>query len=164
VSPPVGLAYLATYLERRGVRAAILDGEFFGLTTRQIIEVAAQFDAGAYGVNCYSPTALLTYEIANGLREIGKPIYLGGVHATYCEEQIRRSCPFATIVKGYGERALYEMLAASKASFFEGDLDPLSLWLSREHLVSDPHQKRGVLTSCLLSSRGCPFTCHSRPN
>ena len=159
VLPPIGLAYLATYLERQGVRAAILDGEFFGLTTQQIVEVAAQFDVASYGINCYSPTASLTYEIAWGLRETGKTIYLGGVHATYCDQHIKEFCPFATIIKGYGEKALHGLLTASQADPFDGGIDPLSLWLSREHLASDPHQKRGFRTSCLLSSRGCPFTC-----
>jgi radical SAM superfamily enzyme YgiQ (UPF0313 family) len=159
VLPPLGLAYLATYLERSGITAAVLDGEYFGLTSTQIIQAASAYDVRAYGINCYSPTAPLTYEIALGLAELEKPVFIGGVHATYCEEDVRRSCPFARVIKGYGEEQLFRYLTESERPSKRERLDPLSIWLSRPHLAADPFRKRGVLTSSLMSSRGCPYTC-----
>jgi anaerobic magnesium-protoporphyrin IX monomethyl ester cyclase len=156
VLPPVGLAYLATYLEHMGKRASILDGEFFGLSCPEIIDGAISFGAHAVGLNCYSPTAPLTYSVANELISRGLRVIVGGVHATYCMDEVRRHCPGAEILAGYAEESLYQALVGKVPT---PGLDPLSMWLSRSHLAADPQQKRGHLTSCLLSSRGCPYTC-----
>ena len=67
------------------------------------------------GITCFTNTRFATFELAQIIKRIDSKIkvLLGGVHATFLDEQIMENYPFVDmIIRGYAERAFLDVIKA----------------------------------------------------
>lgn len=187
-SKPVGLLYLASFLEARGVTVKILDGQIHDLSDQVL---AAEIDAHRpiiVGIGC--PTPLL----ADGLRiartvkhaEPKTVVVMGGPHPTVLPRECFSTGDVDVVVSGEGEHALWEILDALRRRqtldaisgiHFLRDGQPIatpprpflldldSLPLPARHLLPFREYRQSIDNfyrhpmELLLTSRGCPYHC-----
>ena len=175
--PPLGLGYLATVAKKAGLDVKLLDAEALGLSPEEITEHAK--DSKIIGINLLSPTVYLTKKICSSLKKYGAKIIAGGPHTTIYPSQSLNQIPEIDIlVRGEGEQTLEELI---KSDWQQHGIKGVSYRkenaiihnMPREHLqnidefpfidrnffVNDPHIDNGKITSTVLTSRGCPYSC-----
>ncbi|MEM2978445.1 MAG: radical SAM protein [Candidatus Hadarchaeales archaeon] len=124
ISPPLGLAYVASYLEAHGHEVVVLDATLsarrgkreegglvrVGMTPGEIRRKVEAWGAEVVGVSCVSST--LRGEVATLVREVrktGAKVVVGGVHASLRpEEVVTDGADFAVV--GEGEETMLELV------------------------------------------------------
>lgn len=184
ILPPLGLAYLASYLRNDGIEVRIID----------LAAIDASDDDATYQISREMPdivgitAATNTVDEAFNLAEITKeifpkiPVVIGGPHASILPEDTLRQCASIDIsVKGEGERLLLEICRHGNLSDIKGisyrvdgeivtnparppieDLDSLP-FPARDLLPNQKYQTVGVRRypfATAVSSRGCPYGCN----
>ncbi|MGB9886408.1 MAG: B12-binding domain-containing radical SAM protein [Moorellales bacterium] len=180
VLPPLGLAYLAEMVRRRGHEVHLLDlnVEREGLTDLDW----SQWDlVGISGDTSRHPEALA---IARQAKEAGRTVVMGGYHATFMDEDTLKSGVVDYVVRGEGENVfpdLVDCLAAGENParvrglsflvdgnvFRTPDAEPVrdldSLPLPARDLLPMHKYRRshlsGRLLTSMITSRGCPHNC-----
>lgn len=112
VQPPIGLAYLAAYLEEKGIPTEILDANAMLLSVEEIVKQAVNSRASVIGLSSVTSTIYLTYEIAKGIKGFAnKTIIVGGPHVSFTAKETLSECSSIDIVvRGEGEETLWEVL------------------------------------------------------
>ncbi|MEM2273066.1 MAG: radical SAM protein [Candidatus Bathyarchaeia archaeon] len=186
-APPIGLAYLASMLERSGYEVKIIDAPALNLSASQVRDIINMDQPEIIGVTASTPTIYNAYSVARAAKEVcpNSTVILGGPHPTFLPMETLQECPAVDIVCiGEGEETIFEVSEAIRRkmdlSRVRGiafrtddgrivktesrplikDLDslPFPAW----HLL--PMDKYTVLGKrsivChVMSSRGCPFRC-----
>jgi len=165
LEPPLGLLYLATWLNHHGCDTHLLD----------LSSVPPEFweqsipTADIYGFSTYTTSFHRTLEILNIAKKInpGAVTVAGGPHASALPESVSRYFDF--VVVGEGERAMLHLITSLKSneilpSILYGTpipkLDDLPfpdyslVDIASYHRVVDGRSSLSV-----LSSRGCPYRC-----
>ncbi|MFH1532947.1 MAG: radical SAM protein [Pseudomonadota bacterium] len=187
-SPPLGLAYVAAYLEREGVAVRLLDAGVEGLT---LAETAAQVVAARpaiLGIGATSNFFGNALELAHRVRAALPSVFtvLGGPHGTSCADEVIAGDGFDAVVVGEGEITTGELVTAvmgggdlSKVRglvYRDGDrvvrnpprplvkdLDDLPLparhLLPLDKYVPQPNDGPYLPKHAMISSRGCPYQC-----
>jgi len=181
VVPPLGLAYLASTIERQGHRVRILDAFALRLTWNEFEEVIKKERADLIGVGGMTPT------IDNSLRaiKICRPstrfLVVGGPHVSVQQQDFFRECPEADFgIVGEGEAAFAGLVKrleegddpwevpglvgpdnANPPGAFIDDLD--SIPFPSRHLLPNQAYRYalwpGKKITTLITSRGCPYRC-----
>jgi len=187
-SPPLGIAYVAAYLERDGVAVRLLDAGVEGLS---IEETAAQIIAARPAVLGLTATSNFygnALELARRVR-VGLPsvfTVLGGPHGTSCADEVMEKDGFDAVVIGEGEVTAGQLVAAVRSGgaladvagivYRDGDrvvrtpprplvkdLDDLPMparhLLSLDKYVPQPNDGPFIPKQAMISSRGCPYQC-----
>jgi len=186
--PPLGLAYLAAVLERDGHQVGIFD---FGLNPNtsleeDVVQVCA-FDPHIVGITAMTSLYHSALETAILLKAyLGRPIVVGGPHATVYPERVLAESPVIDyVVRGEGEETILELIRALDG----GDRDLSAIkgltYRLRGEIISNPARalitdldalpfparhlfdlkRYGLCTPegqpmvTILSSRGCPYNC-----
>jgi len=119
--PPLGIAYIAGYLESKGLKVGLIDAPALNYTIDDILEQVEKQKPAMIGISSITSTfhraVLLAKKIKEKHPEI--PIVLGGQHATIMKEKIHKEndC-FDIVVYGEGETTTYEIVKINK----EGNL------------------------------------------
>jgi anaerobic magnesium-protoporphyrin IX monomethyl ester cyclase len=186
--PPVGLAYLASVLERNGIEVAIVDQVEKKISDEEIIRRIQEFSPQIVGFSCLTQVINSAELLINKIRAHDKKIkiILGNIHPTLFADELLKDGVADIIVRNEGEVTLLETALAiaengdlhtiQGISFkFNGgvihnpdrplidDLDqlPYPAW----HLFDLPRYSSAPLISAydislpILASRGCPFRC-----
>jgi len=186
--PPLGLAYLAAVLEADGHQVRIFD---LGLEPHtplaDDVQRISAFDPQVLGLTSMTSLYHSAMETATLLKaQLGRPIIIGGPHATVYPERVLRESPVIDyVVRGEGEETLREVIAALDGNSRDlSEIGGLSYRL-RGEVVSNPDRpligdldalpfparhlfdlKRYGLRAppgepmvTILSSRGCPYNC-----
>lgn len=186
--PPLGLAYLAAVLEADGHELRIFDLglEPNGSLADDVQRISA-FDPQVIGITSMTNLYHSALETATLLKaQLGRPIIIGGPHATVYPERILRESPVIDfVVRGEGEETIRELVVALDGNSRDlakingisyrlrgevvstpdrpliADLDALPfparhLFDVRRYGLSTP-SGRPMVT--ILSSRGCPYHC-----
>ena len=166
LEPPMGLLYLATWLQKHGYAVALCDlssvpPEQWGVTIPL---------ADVYGFSTYTATYHITIKILRILKaEHPEAVTVaGGPHASALPEEVLKE--FDYVIKGEGENALLRLMVVlhdndkSIDRILHGpaqaDLDLLPfpdfalVDIHSYHRLSD-----GRPSLSILSSRGCPYKC-----
>ncbi|MGC8787767.1 MAG: B12-binding domain-containing radical SAM protein, partial [Anaerolineae bacterium] len=185
--PPLGLAYLAAVLERDGHHVKIFD---FGLNPHTALEDDVQavcaFDPHIVGITAMTSVYHSALETATLLKAyLGRPIIVGGPHATVYPERVLAESPVIDyVVRGEGEETIQELVHALCGN---GDLSTIRglTYRLRGEVLSNPDRplitdldalpfparhlfdlrRYGLCTPdgqpmvTILSSRGCPYNC-----
>ena len=184
--PPLGIAYIASYLYKYGHECRILDGVAEPLPLEKICEIAHDYDV--VGITVVSTYAVRAIELIQSLKKsrISQPLVVGGPHVTAMPESLlEHGADYA--VMGEGEVTMCELverLAAGSRDlkkvpglvFRENGqfvytpkhihIDPLDqVPLPARHLLPMHLYKNSVARSTrhpshsMLASRGCPGVC-----
>ena len=175
---PLGIAYIAAELEKRGHQVAIKDYEVEFFSAEQLEKDVGDFNPDIIGISFRSSSYGSAKKIADFIKSIKPDIYivLGGHHASAFSKETLMDIPADFVVRGEGEYVMRDLVEAisKKGDFtkipglthrFNGqiidnppaenmpDLDSISFpaW----HLLKIDK----YVTGSILTSRGCPFDC-----
>ncbi|MBW2037873.1 MAG: B12-binding domain-containing radical SAM protein [Deltaproteobacteria bacterium] len=174
-SPPIGILYIAAYLEKFGISVAVYDPVPEKLSLEEILKKLAKDKPRVVGISAVTFGTRAAVEIARAIREkFGKEIVigLGGMHISTDPTFIKRFPYFDFGVIGEGEKEMYKLaskiLRGDKVSgIYEAEiienLDeipfPARHLIKRENYYL-PHQgENSKLPATMISSRGCPYNC-----
>jgi anaerobic magnesium-protoporphyrin IX monomethyl ester cyclase len=186
-NPPLGLLYLAAYLEQHTQhRVEVLDTQVEELTYEQLARIVAQKRPDVVGITAMTFTLLDVIKTTQVVKQANEhiQIVLGGPHAHLFSEETARLPSVDYVVMGEGEVTFKELvdhihdpkvLRDVKGLVFQkdgqivrtgarpltSDLDTLPF--PARHLT--PYQKYSSLLAkrtpmtTMFTSRGCPFRC-----
>lgn len=178
--PPLGLLYLAAYLEREGHRVEVID--------LAVKKKAEEIDFKGYdivGITTETTRHRQALSLAKRAKAKGCAVVMGGPHPCYVDEEILSTRQVDFIVHGEGEITFSELvshLGQKEASFhsiqgisflsegktvrtaprpFIEDLDQLPL--PARHLIQMEDYRKTKFgdrsITSLITSRGCPGQC-----
>jgi len=112
VQVPLGLAYIASVLEKAGYRVRVLDMEVEKVTKSEFADVIKRTKPEVVGVTCTTPTYLTAIEICEAIKEISPEIItiIGGVHATTMPEKALKPTSIDYVVMQEGEITIKDLL------------------------------------------------------
>ena len=189
VYPPLGLAYIAAYLNKSiDIDADILDARGLGLSFKEFREELINVKYSLIGIISYTPTNEDAYTAARIAKQIDPKtiVVIGGPHATILPDIVLAKPCVDLVVKGEGEETFKEIVNAivNKTSFH--DIKGISFKENgliyhnpQRPLISDidkiPYPARDKLpmhiyrpasgaykrlpVTSIITSRGCPFNC-----
>lgn len=174
-SPPIGLLYIAAYLEKYGISVAVYDPVPDKLTLKDITRKLKIDQPKVVGISAVTFGTRTAVKIAKEVRKnFGKEIKigLGGMHLSCDPTFIKRFPYFDFGVIGEGEKIMLKLakriLKKQKVSgIYTADLieNLDELPFPARHLIKwenyyFPHQGKGkVIPETMISSRGCPYQC-----
>lgn len=185
---PLGIAYLATVLEKRGILVKVLDcivegyntevynddGELtFGLKYNEIKERILDFNPDYVGVSCLiSRQAYNAHRVCEIVKEINPKIktIMGGCHPSALPEQVISDSNVDNVVIGDGENAILRIINGEKSGIvIGGDVDvKKNLWPARHLFPMEKYLEINMPTSVFSPhnrvtqiefTRSCPFDC-----
>jgi len=187
VPPPIGIAYLASYLLSNGIEVKLIDAYAEKIDTREILDRIKEEKPDFFGVSAVTPTINKAIEYCNEIKKIDVNIktILGGPHpSVFPEDILEKYKDIDFVLPGEAEISLCELIKAhangadlekidgiafrkgeeviqSKSREFIQDLDslPFPAW----HLIPYEAYKMKIrkgTTLYMLGSRGCPFSCN----
>lgn len=119
---PLGVAYLASVLEKEGFKIRIIDPVPLGYIVSDIVKRTLEFNPDIIGISSVTPTFYKAREVAIKLKEVtGVPIVIGGPHLTALPEETMQEPSFDIGVIGEGEETMLELARVLE----RGNLDEL---------------------------------------
>jgi len=189
VLPPLGLAYIASFLEAHDHCVNIIDGQASMMSMEQLAEQVSGMKPDVVGLSALTPTIHRANQAATAIRkkcpEIN--IVMGGHHPSlFPTETITRNQDVDIVCIGEGEHTMLELTRALESNeglsevrgiaFRDGnkirqnsprefieDLD--SLPFPARHLLPMkayrplPNQWKRLPVVHMMASRGCPYRC-----
>lgn len=181
--PPLGLAYMASVLEKNGFEVKIYDCPVCQMDHEKLKAELASFQPTIIGIGSMTPTIESALKSARVSKQAcpDAMVVMGGPHATFAGQQILNDEKAVDIiVRGEGEETLLELakqapqpkVAEVKGTTFRRgskvveapdrpfieDLDALPRPAYR-YLQVDRYRIYGRKLLPMMSSRGCPFQC-----
>jgi radical SAM superfamily enzyme YgiQ (UPF0313 family) len=167
--PPLGLLYLASWLEKKNIPVKVIDGNHYSLgkTLDEIVSIVPKY----IGIGFTTPQFNRAKELSITLRRLTKAkskIIVGGPHPSVDP----KSCSYFAdyVIVGEGEKILEDIVKRkiknedNKSIFCIGqsikNLDDLPL--PARHLINmNKYNMRinGERTGTMMTSRGCPYNC-----
>ena len=189
VSEPLGLAYIAGYLESLNIPVRILDSQAEGMTIAEVVSAISSGNEKLIGITMLTPAFGVVKALCRKIKMIcpNRTIVLGGAHCTVLPERTLKEIPEADIICiGEGEITFSEIAQMkdlsslsgikgiyfrTKDSIIKTDERPPVQDLDRipppaRHLL--PMGKYHLTASrvsgsgycpTILVARGCPFSC-----
>lgn len=189
IIPPLGLCYIAAYIEKHNYDVEILDGQI--IDYGRIMEIIEKKQPDVVGIGCTTPSFPSALKTAQGIRRISPDtiIVIGGNHiAKLVEETLQFDCfdvgvlgeaeiTFLNLVKSIeasGKSELKEVkgialkengkIAITENGPFIRNLDEMPF--PARHLIPPlseyhptPASYRRLPHADLMTSRGCPYSC-----
>jgi len=179
LQPPLGLAYIAGYLKKKGHDVRLIDGSFSEDLFSDIKKHVQVFNPEHIGLTATTPKITGALDVAGFIKKLAPSTktVLGGYHASALPEECVDDPNIDIVVVGEGEETFSEILEKKALEdvkgicFKEGgsvkttmprplieDLDslPFPLWedLPVNSYYYYPEKAVGV-----ISGRGCPYEC-----
>ena len=187
-SIPLGLAYLASFVERDNHNVRIVDSPTLRYNIQDIKEEIKKFRPHIVGVTATTSSIYDAYNVAKAAKEInpGVKVVIGGPHVTFTAKETLKECPFIdVVVRGEGEETFRELVNFFESSsedtwsleevkgitfrkdnkIIETDSRSLiknldSIPFPAYHLLPmEKYSLEGKRFATIITSRGCPFSC-----
>ena len=189
IMPPLGLASIAAFLEKRNIEVHLIDCYAHPDALRQLKDILVQERPAFIGFSCTTSTFLDGVQLARFAKKELPHIQtiFGGAHVSALKEQLIESFPDVDfLVVGEGEETLYELITSqgenpdqiqglayrdATGPVFTGyrrkllELDSLP-FPAYEKLAGFPDAYKLPIfnypktpNSSCISSRGCPYAC-----
>jgi anaerobic magnesium-protoporphyrin IX monomethyl ester cyclase len=109
--PPLGLAFVAGYLEKHGYQVEILDNYLLKKSFEEVKQLIAQKKPQIVGITCGSATFKRCIETAAAIKEVDPncKVVVGGWHASYAPDSLISQTVIDYVVMGEGEQAMLEL-------------------------------------------------------
>ncbi|RJQ53799.1 MAG: radical SAM protein [Nitrospiraceae bacterium] len=184
--PPLGLAWIASYLEDKGYSLELVD---FQVDQRSVEEVIRKAAPGIIGISGTSNTRFKSFELAKIAKGIDEKILVvyGGSHATFTADDTLKNLPeIDVVVTGEGEESMNEIAESVLRNGKKlGDI-PGICYREDGKIVHNPYRPRietlealplprrhpqdikrydlkmdflNVPGASVMTSRGCPVNC-----
>lgn len=176
--PPLGVAVLAGYLEKKGCSVSIIDFEATWVKSKdEIKEHIKEEDPDIVGVSFFTYDRFEAVKVANAAKELGKVVIGGGLHMTFDPINTLQSVPSIDIgVLGEGEETLFELVKALEEDIPLQDIKGIAYRRNGNVVINCLRPLIGDLDSIpmpayhflpmdkypyhqILGSRGCPYNC-----
>jgi len=111
---PVSLVYLASFLQKMGVPAKILDGQVQEITPTTLRKEIEDYSPRFIGITVLTPIAEGAHQVAAIAKEVSSEItvIMGGTHPTVLPDETMKDENVDIVVRREGEHALYEIVNA----------------------------------------------------
>ncbi|MGQ9722111.1 MAG: B12-binding domain-containing radical SAM protein [Candidatus Jordarchaeum sp.] len=181
-SPPLGLAYLASSLEREGVNVRILDAQALNLSFDEIEREIRDWKPEVVGATGATPACFDALRVLEIAKSYGAKTVLGGPHFSFTDVETLENYPFVDfVVRGEGEETVVELISALERggevsevlglTYRDGgtvrknqdrplikDID--SIPFPAFHLLPmNRYTFGGYHYATVMTSRGCPYNC-----
>jgi radical SAM superfamily enzyme YgiQ (UPF0313 family) len=182
--PPLGLAYIASFLEKHNVEVKIIDAQAERITLTDIIQRMRSYNPLFIGITATTSIIDSGLEIARLCKETfpKSKIIMGGVHPTVMTEEVLNNQSVDFIVRGEGELTFLDLVKGkdlksirgisykSEGKIYHNDNRPVienldSLPFPAYHLL--PMHKyypalggyKRLPAISMITTRGCPGKC-----
>lgn len=180
IYPPIGIAYIASFLEPHGVTCKIIDANILRMSNDKVLEKIEKFDPDVIGISTNISTARAGVELSQKIKEKSdRFVVMGGPYATSMVERVLESAD--CVVRGEGEHTMLDLLdnienlGKVKGISYKkdgkiihnenreliNDIDELPF--PAHHLLPDltiyKGRARASPVGPILTSRGCPYGC-----
>jgi radical SAM superfamily enzyme YgiQ (UPF0313 family) len=129
--PPIGIGYVASYLEKEGHSVIIYDRNAeivkfkyrMDLVNNKLLELLVEFKPNLVGISSTTPTIKDAFKTAKAIKDFDTniPVVLGGVHGTALPEESLNKCnSIDIIVVGEGEVTFSEICSTKPLSEVSG--------------------------------------------
>ncbi|MFH1045347.1 MAG: radical SAM protein [Candidatus Omnitrophota bacterium] len=115
VGPPLGLAYIASALERKGYVVNIIDANAERLSVEDTVSRVLESKPDLAGFSAVTPTIGICHQLAERVKKEKNSIVTvaGGIHPTSLpEETLKDYAGFDFLIRGEGELALAQLISA----------------------------------------------------
>jgi anaerobic magnesium-protoporphyrin IX monomethyl ester cyclase len=183
---PIGITYLAAYLEEAGYEVGILDAEALEMNQEEIIKNIDSFHPNLLGITCTTPLYPVAVEITRSVKFLSTNIVtvLGGPHVSALPEESLNEPSVDFVVFGEGEESLFELVTTLEGhnnlkyirgiGYKEGnkpiinpprslidDIDripfPARNLVDMERYIDSIHYDKPY--TLMIGGRGCPYSC-----
>jgi radical SAM superfamily enzyme YgiQ (UPF0313 family) len=113
IGPPIGLGYIASYLEKEGHTVKIIDTIILKYSLEDIEKELKRFNPDVIGISTVVPCIYTAIEIVKIAKKINPNCLtvLGGAYPTVCAREIlEKSKLIDVIIRGEGEETFVELL------------------------------------------------------
>ena len=176
--PHVGIACLAAFLEREGVKTEIVDMQL-NHTFEYLLNKIKKFNPTYIGISMFSFDFVNTYKLINKIKSKTKvPLIIGGVHVSSTRADVLKRTKADFAIKQEGEYSLIELFQGKAKSKIDG-----LIWRKGNKIIENPNRQPiwnmddlpfpayekfelEKYTYCsidkrmpIVTSRGCPYSC-----
>jgi len=102
-APPLGLAYIAAYLEERGYKPSIIDASAQRMSSEDLEPKLKTANPDLVGIYCSITRVKQSLDAARIAKSLGAAVVLGGPHATFDLKTLMNNENVDVIVRGEGE-------------------------------------------------------------
>lgn len=123
LKPPLGIAYLASSLEKKGHKIKILDMYSFNLNENDLINSIIKFKPDIVGFTVLTPFMKSVAEYSNIIKkhDVGIKIMVGGVHpSSFPREILEEFTNIDYIIFGEGELTISQLISGDKLTTVSG--------------------------------------------
>ena len=184
--PPLGVLYLASFLEREGVEVKVVDCEIKGYSLKKVVDLVKTEKPSLLCISIMTPQVVSCLKIAHAVKkDCNTKIVVGGPHiSSTLEELFQFTSAIDFLIYGEGEHTLFELYMALKKKRDLNKIDGLihrknkkiikngsrelisdldSLPFPNLRLVNikdyDSYYAKSLPLTSMISSRGCPYNC-----
>jgi radical SAM superfamily enzyme YgiQ (UPF0313 family) len=181
-SPPLGLAYLASSLEREGAEVRILDSQALKLSFSDIKQEIKSWKPDIVGATGATSSCFQALGVLDIAKSYGAKTMAGGPHFTFTDVETLEQFPYVDfVVRGEGERTVVELIKALEDDSEFSDIQGLTYRNEKdikrnkdrpliENIDNIPFPAYHLLPmdkyifgnhhyATMLTSRGCPYGC-----
>ncbi len=189
ITPPLGLGYLSSYLQKHGIQTRIIDALRDKIGTGELAQRVIAEKPDLVGVTCLTAFYNEVMALSRTLKQHGIPCVIGGVHPTFLTYQTLVDSGADYAVCGEGELALLELAthvhdngsSRIQGVYSKEDLENAQTSLRKAKIAEDldslpfpdweqmdpnlyakaPHGAvaRNLPVGVVVTSRGCPYQC-----
>nr|MDO8076975.1 radical SAM protein [Candidatus Freyarchaeota archaeon] len=181
-SPPLGLAYLASSLEKEGVKVRIVDAQALNLGFDDIEQEIRRWKPDVVGATGATPAYLDALRVLEIAKNHGAATVAGGPHFSFTDVETLELFPFVDfVVRGEGEETMVELVNALQG---RGEFPDIPGLTYRDKNVVRRNPDRPLIEdidgvpfpafhllpmnrytfgehryATVMTSRGCPYKC-----
>lgn len=144
VHPPLGLGYLASYLETKGHRVSIFDGTLHNASMQDFVKEISKFKPKLIGISVVTRGHNRAKEMIKVIRRKYKkiPIVIGGSQVTAAPEIVIKDLGADYAIVGEGELTLLELVnALEKEKNWFSQIKGLVYKMSAEKIKINPERE-----------------------
>lgn len=167
--PPLGLLYLASSLEKKGISCGVLDAFVKELTIEEVLRTVKAVSPKVIGISITTLQIRGAVQLAHAIKKRYKKIKIGigGPHASVDPGFVKKFKCFDFCITGEAEitfpKIVQNILKNKKVSrVIKGEL-PIHLdqlpFPARDKIKIKDYFELERPTATILTSRGCPFKC-----
>ncbi len=147
--PPIGIAYIASVLERNGIEVEVIDQLAEDIENQGVLEIIKRKSPEIVGFSCLTPNMGAVKEITALIRGLNKgtKIVLGNVHASIFARELLEQNWADFIIHGEAEYTMLELALAIEGNCDFGNIPGLSYKENDKVYNNKPREQANDLDS-----------------